>query len=153
MLFPIKPLRAALDLAISACYNIMIRRALRIDLLTPEPVRGLLLVALCILVSSIGCSTVQKKQRHTSVDSVFVPGSGKWFDLDTLKDAADEEIKHRGRVIGAKGLFVTATFPYNSTNMLMLQYFEGFGLPMYYVGFSSNGIITSVDVREASEGR
>ena len=95
-----------------------------------------------VLLLMAGCSG-GSVDVATHVETIYVQGKTNWMELKDLRMSAEGHLRTRYPDFDPAGADFTASlYRCDSTNMVTVQYFRGFGLPVYYVTFDANGQIT-----------
>ena len=88
----------------------------------------------------------------TQIETVYVQGKTNWMELKDMRMSAERHLRTRYPDFDPAGADFTASlYRGDSTNMVTIQYFRGFGLPAYYVTFDASGQITDSTNRIATE--
>jgi hypothetical protein len=84
--------------------------------------------------------------------AVNIQGATNWFRLEQLRRVSDKHLQATNSAAQLTNFIVTANIHTDKSNVLAsFQYYENFGLPVYFVEFDKFGRVTSVTSRIASE--
>ncbi len=107
--------------------------------------------ALLLMLVSLGCKRSTKDTKSYD-EFIFVEGETDWMDLADLRITGEEHLRSKYPDFDSKRAEITTSVHRSTTtNMITIQYFQGFGLPVYHVQFDGRGQITHSTNRIARE--
>jgi hypothetical protein len=110
-------------------------------------------VVVCVAVGLAGAGSRAADQKaRDRWDNVNIEGSTKWFTLAQLKTNSDVHLMKREPKLALHKFEVTANLHADDrTKLVTFQYFENFGLPVFYVTLNKAGELVTLTNRIASE--